>query len=126
MKTKKDGQKDNRGPLDDPFDRIPGIPLLSKEGVAVGSLHPDNIDVLNPPGSSIELILISYSQIPTLESALLELENADADQPWKLLWCLHIVWIDGIAERRGVAQVLQSALEVAVEPKPCVKGVLLG
>ncbi|KAH7348252.1 heterokaryon incompatibility protein-domain-containing protein [Pyrenochaeta sp. MPI-SDFR-AT-0127] len=125
-KAKTHGQRSNRGQLGNPFDRVPGIPLISKDDITVGSLHPDNIDSLGPPGSSIELILISYSQIPTLGSALLELENADAEKPWKLFWCLYIVWVGGIAERRGVAQVLQSALEVAVEPKPCVKGVLLG
>ena len=44
----------------------------------------------------------------------------------KLFWVLYVVWKEGIAERRGVGQILQEALEDAVEPAPRVKSVLLG
>jgi hypothetical protein len=50
----------------------------------------------------------------------------DREKPWKLFWVLYVIWEDGIAERRGVGQVLCEALDVAVEPKPQVKLVLLG
>ena len=33
------------------------------------------------------------------------------EQPLKLFWVLCVVWQDGIAERRGVGQVLEEALE---------------
>jgi hypothetical protein len=39
---------------------------------------------------------------------------------------MYVTWVDGIAERRGVGQILESALEDAVDQKPCVKRVLLG
>ncbi|KAF2854813.1 HET-domain-containing protein [Plenodomus tracheiphilus IPT5] len=111
-----------------PFDRTPGIALLSKDSTVAGSLHPDNIAHLPASDSIIELLVIAYSQTPTIGSALLIAENENLFQsgPWELLWCLYIVWEDGIAERRGVAQIQQAALETVIEPKPCVKTVLLG
>ncbi|KAH9860702.1 hypothetical protein J1614_012034, partial [Plenodomus biglobosus] len=110
------------------FDRVRGISLLSENDMPVGSLHPDNFALLPASSSVIELLVVAYSQTPTTNSALFTFEHPDKHQsgPWKLLWCLYIVWKDGIAERRGVAQVQQTALETAVEPKPCVKSVLLG
>ena len=44
--------------------------------------------------------------------------------PWDLLWVLVVERKDGIAERRGVGQVLASALETAIKPGPEVKSVL--
>ena len=43
----------------------------------------------------------------------------------KLFWELCVVWQGGIAERRGVGQVLEGALEDAVG-NPKVKCVFLG
>ena len=113
------------------FDRIPGIPLHSATGQLVGSLHPDNIDLLQPPGSNVQCLIISRCSTPTVASALLANKTAIADGakkdgPWDLFWVLVIVWQDGIAERRGVGQVLASAFETAVDPGPEVKLVLLG
>lgn len=109
-----------------PFDRIPGIPLLSAAGDIVGSLHPDDVDLLSEPGCAVECLIVSRCNTPTVASALLALDDVTMDRPCKLFWILHAVWKDGIAERRGVGQVLTSALEVAVEPKPEAKLVLLG
>jgi hypothetical protein len=114
-----------------PFDRIPGIPLHSVTGQLVGSLHPDNVDLLEPPGSKVQCLIVSRCSTPTVASALLADETAIADSAekdgqWDLFWVLVVVWQDGIAERRGVGQVLVSALETAVEPGPEVKFVLLG
>lgn len=44
----------------------------------------------------------------------------------KLFWVMYVIWIDGVAERRGIGQILESTLEDAVDQKPCVKRVLLG
>jgi hypothetical protein len=107
-------------------DHFSGIPLLTTTSHLVGSLHPDNAADLPPPGTSVELILIARSQTPLADSALLQLDDVSAERPSKLLWVLYIVWIDGVAERRGVAQILERALEEAVEPKPCVKSIILG
>ena len=118
------------GPTRSLFDRIPGIPLRSATGQTVGSLHPDNVHLLGPPGSRIECLVLSRCNTPTVASALLsadaEAAARERDRLWDLLWVLVVVWKDGIAERRGVGQVLASALEAAVEPAPEVKQVLLG
>lgn len=119
------------GPTRSLFDRIPGIPLHSATDQIVGSLHPDNVDLLGPPGSKIECLIVSRCTTPTVASALQPTDTEAArdeekDRPWDLFWVLVVAWLDGIAERRGVAQVLTSALETAVEPAPEVKLVLLG
>ncbi|KAH7322707.1 heterokaryon incompatibility protein-domain-containing protein [Stachybotrys elegans] len=110
------------------FDRIEAMPLCSKQGRRVGWLHPDNISLLGAEGAAIELIVMSRCQTPTVRSALLDESPSPgpASGPWNLLWVLHIEWIDGIAERRGVGQVLTAALEGAVDPKPAKKIVLMG
>jgi hypothetical protein len=108
-----------------PFDRIPGISLLSAGGELVGSLHPDNLDLLEAPGSTVECLIVSRCNTPTMASALTS-DSSDMEKPWDLFWILHVVWKDGIAQRRGVGQVMSSALENAAEPKPEVKLVLLG
>lgn len=114
------------------YDRIPGSPLHSATGQVVGSLHPDNVDLLGPPGSKVECLIVSRCTTPTVASALYPpgteaaRYGGEEDRPWDLFWVLAVVWRDEIAERRGVGQVLVSALETAVEPAPEVKMVLLG
>ncbi|KAJ9628780.1 hypothetical protein H2203_002682 [Taxawa tesnikishii (nom. ined.)] len=117
---------DDETPSQSPFARIPGVPLLSAHGQLVGSLHPDNVDILGAPGTKVECLVICRCNTPTVASALLALGGADTERPWDLLWILHVIWKDGIAERRGVGQVMSSAIDTAVEPKPEVKDVLLG
>jgi hypothetical protein len=48
----------------------------------------------------------------------------DNRNKWDLFWILHVVWENGIAQRRGVGQVLESSLESASSRE--VKTVLLG
>lgn len=61
-----------------PFDGIPGLPLLCRDGEVVGSLHPDNIDLLPVRGSKIECIIVSGCQTLTVGSALLERDGTEA------------------------------------------------
>ncbi|KFY88624.1 hypothetical protein V500_06230 [Pseudogymnoascus sp. VKM F-4518 (FW-2643)] len=106
----------------------PPRPLLSASGTTVGSLHPDNISLLPPPHSEIELIVLSRCQTPIYGSVLLGLEKEHVPtpgQPWDLLWVMHVEWSDGIAERRGIGQMLVKGLEDAVGA-PEVKVVVLG
>ena len=112
-------------PNTSPFARVPGTPLLGASGRLNGCLHPDNISLLPSTGSTAEVLLIARCHKPTIESALLDMYLGGGEQPLKLFWVLCVVWQDGIAERRGVGQVLEEALEDAVG-KPEVKSVLLG
>jgi hypothetical protein len=139
----------NERPLtgSDAFRRIRGIELLSPTAKLVGSLHPDNIEFVTP-GSQIELILLSRCSTPTIGSALLPHENTDTnivdymgmDDPSKhfqekgtaaaeefdLFWVLYVIWQNGIAERRGLGQVLHKAVTESWSPGPVIKEVLLG
>jgi hypothetical protein len=117
------------------FHRIPGVPLLSPSGETVGSLHPDNLGLLPPSGGSIECLLMSRCQALTWSSALGSEGEADLtsepvrvedDAPRDLFWALCIIWQNGIAERRGVAQLLSTAVGKACSPGPEIKDILLG
>lgn len=107
------------------FDRIQSIPLLSATNQVIGSLHPDNLDLLPSPGSVIECLIVSRCNTPTDGSALCALQGTEPRKPQKLFWILYVVWIKGIAERRGVGQVLSEVLELPAA-KPEVKWILLG
>lgn len=48
------------------------------------------------------------------------------EQPMKLFWVMYVVWEGGIAQRRGIGQILEAALEDAASEKPSVKTVNLG
>lgn len=108
-----------------PFERIRGIPLLGVNNQSVGSLHPDNLELLPATGSAIECLIISRCNTPTNGSALLASQNKEPEKAQNLFWVLYIVWDEGIAERRGVGQVLSEALELTAA-KPEVKFILLG
>jgi hypothetical protein len=108
-----------------PFARIPGTPLLGASGRLNGCLHPDNISFLPSAGSTVEILLVARCHKPTLGSALLDMYCEGGEQSMKFFWVLCVVWQDGIAERRGVGQILEGALEDAVGQAE-VKSVLLG
>lgn len=92
----------------------------------VGSLHPDNVDLLPASGSVVELLLIARCHKPTVGSTLFELYRNASEQPLKLFWVMYVVWKDGIAERRGIGQILEEGLVGATGEKPIVKSVFLG
>ncbi|OBT86188.1 hypothetical protein VE02_06209 [Pseudogymnoascus sp. 03VT05] len=100
-------------------------PLLSSTSTVVGALNPENTSLLPFPPTEIgegkveiELIVLSRSQTPIAGSALLDIEKErkpTPGQPWDLLWVMHVEWKGGVAERRGIGQVLvKEALEGAV------------
>ncbi len=114
-----------------PFKRVPGLPLLSTASDAVvGSLHPDNVEMLPEPGSEMDCLVLSRCFTPTVASPLFNAENPETHsgsdrKRWDLFWVLYVVMIEGIAERRGIGQILASALEVTTPP-PELKWILLG
>lgn len=122
-------------------DRIPGISLLSSSDQVVGSLHPDNFDMLpSSPDAKIECLLFSRCQVPTIGSVLLDptltppklpIDRPPTGQPWDLFWVMYIVWnpeTKGVAERRGIGQVLAASVFDLGDrlPAPEIKTVLLG
>jgi hypothetical protein len=72
-----------------PFDRIPRNPLCSALGEVVGSLHPENLDLILAPGTAIEiLMIIPLSFKLTVGSALLQLHPADRVS--NLFWVVYV------------------------------------
>ena len=111
--------------LEEESQQVP--PCVTSQGINFMHIRHSNVYRMCSFGSSIELIIIARCTTPTNGSALPGAAVDGAlEKPWSLYWALHIVWKDGIAERRGVCQIFQSTLEEAVEPKPEVKLILLG
>lgn len=65
--------------------------LCSATGTVVGSLHPDDLDLLPPVGSKIELLVIARSFKITEASSLLGVIVAKQDP--KLIWVIYVVWV---------------------------------
>ncbi|KAJ3500245.1 hypothetical protein NM208_g17190 [Fusarium decemcellulare] len=93
-----------------PFQRVKGSPLFSPEGELVGSLHLDDVSS-HKAGIEVECLIMSSSFQPIEGSALPSPKEAVKEEDdWNLFWILYVVEIEGIYERRGVGQVLDSAL----------------
>lgn len=108
-----------------PLRWVKGSPLFTSDGELVGSLHVDNI-ASHTVGVEVECLIIAYSKEPIAGSALpMSQESVGDYEDWNLFWIMHVVEKDGIYERRGVGQVLDSVLA-----KSCVgsegKVILLG
>lgn len=108
-----------------PLQWVKGSPLFTLDGELVGSLHVDNI-ASHTAGVEVECLIIAYSKEPIAGSALptSQIPIGDYDD-WNLFWIMHVVEKDGIYERRGLGQVLDSVLT-----KSCVRSqgkvILLG
>ncbi|KAI8685123.1 HET domain-containing protein [Fusarium keratoplasticum] len=108
-----------------PLQWVKGSPLFASDGELVGSLHVDNI-ASHTAGIEVECLIIAYSKEPIAGSALPKSQvPVGDDDDWNLFWVMHVVEKDGIYERRGVGQVLDSVLT-----KSCVRSedkvILLG
>ncbi|KAI8691935.1 HET domain-containing protein [Fusarium sp. Ph1] len=108
-----------------PLQWVKGSSLFASDGELVGSLHVDNI-ALHTAGVEVECLIIAYSKEPIAGSALPKpQEPVDDDDDWNIFWIMHVVEKDGIYERRGVGQVLDSVLT-----KSCIRSegkvILLG
>lgn len=106
-------------------------PLYSRSGKLVGSLHPDNISCVVAAASkpAIDLVVMSLSQAPTAGSVFYEDPAllSTGSETRNLLWVLHVEYgVGEVAERRGIGQILMSALGDAVNGSPVVGWVKLG
>ncbi|RSM18720.1 hypothetical protein CDV31_002440 [Fusarium ambrosium] len=94
-----------------PLQCVKGSPLFTPDGELVGSLHVDNI-ASHTAGVEVECLIIAYSKEPIAGSVLPKSQiPVGDDDDWNLFWIMHVVEKDGIYERRGVGQVLDSVLE---------------
>jgi hypothetical protein len=81
-----------------------------------------------------ELILLSESQISVFQRMDLPdpqrsnpfASDRDNEQEWRLYWVLLLTWNDGVAERRGIGQILQSSIETSFPPGPQWREIVLG
>lgn len=108
-----------------PLQWVKGSPLFTLDSELVGSLHVDNI-ASHKAGVEVECLIIAYSKEPMTGSALPKSQvPVGDDDDWNLFWVMHVVEKDGIYERRGVGQVMDSVLT-----KSCVRSegkvILLG
>jgi hypothetical protein len=112
------------------FNRIQGIPFSLPRISSLVRFTPIisafSLPPSHSPGSVVQCLIVSRCNTPTDSSALLAPEGAEPEKPQKLFWILYVVWNEGIAERRGVGQVLGGALEMAAELKPDTKLILFG
>lgn len=114
----------------------PARPLLaSSDQRTVGTLLPDNIDALpSSPRPIIDCVVLARASTHMEHSILIqkpttadpELGDSTPVLEEDLLWVMYVEWADGIAERRGIGQILISALVNAVAPGPKLQVVLLG
>ncbi|KAM0425678.1 hypothetical protein ACHAPT_009210 [Fusarium lateritium] len=104
---------------------VKGSPLFSRDGELVGSLHLDDV-ASHTAGMEVECAIMAYSKEPVAGSALpTPQKSVSDDEEWSLFWIMYVVEKEGIHERRGVGQVLDSVLA-----KSCVRSegkvILLG
>jgi hypothetical protein len=108
------------------FQRTPGFPLLSPNGELVGSLNLDTEDSFIP-GSELECLIMSRCFEPMVNSALPVQEKHHVEESnWHMFWVMYIIDVEGISERRGIGQVLDTALVKPCAPGPRSRAVLLG
>ncbi|KAF4976017.1 hypothetical protein FZEAL_7273 [Fusarium zealandicum] len=111
---------------DSPSQGVQGAPLLSPAGEVVGSLHLDDVSSYTP-GQEVECLILSYSYQPIAGSALPIVPKIRGNlDEWDLFWIMFVVEENGVYERRGVGQVLDSALANSCAPGPEFKPILLG
>lgn len=101
----------------------------------VGTLLPDNVGALPSSSRPAVNVIVLARAIAHMEHSILAQQPTAADSELggsppvleeDLLWVMFVEWTCGIAERRGIGQILVSALMDAVAPGPKLQVVLLG
>lgn len=110
--------------------------LLASSGQhTVGTLLPDNVSALPSRSRSTVDCIVLARAVAHMEHSILVQQPTATDPELgggtllleeDLLWVMYVEWTDGIAERRGIGQILVSALVNAVAPGPKLQVVLLG
>ncbi|KAF4816631.1 Vacuolar membrane-associated protein iml1 [Colletotrichum siamense] len=117
------------------------LDLFDGNGDYCGYVHQNkaSTDIHTDNSEPIELILLSECWKPLNENekySLLDIqegigrcgitENYSKDYEGRsLFWALWIRWDDNVAERVGIAQIFQTAMEESLEPGPVWKEIIL-
>jgi hypothetical protein len=115
------------------IDLTPSAAFYDVEGGFCGLLRFDIEDFLAEDGE-YELTVFSDSQNSIFWR--MNLRDFDGSNPfvtyqdkqgdWRLYWVMLLTWNDGVAERRGLGQILQSAVEKSFPPGPQWKEIVMG
>ncbi len=111
----------------------PSAILYDSNGHFSGLIMIDIADFLAEDGE-YELTLLSESQnslfrrmdVPDPDDSNPFVSHQDSEQDWKLYWILLLTWCEGIAERRGLGQILQSSVRKSLPPGPQWREIVLG
>ncbi|EJT69289.1 hypothetical protein GGTG_12908 [Gaeumannomyces tritici R3-111a-1] len=115
------GQPPERGSVASDVLSNPALPLHSASNKVVRLVHPDNMAEASAAAASspiADLVVLSLFRAPTAGLALGETTSLSGTAC--LVWVMHVEWKDGLAQRRGIRQILVSALSNALEPSPKV------
>ncbi|KAF7510751.1 hypothetical protein GJ744_006117 [Endocarpon pusillum] len=111
----------------------PTAAIYDSEGCFSGLLLFDIAGFVGEDGE-YELVLLSDSQNslfnrvdlpdPSRLNPFVSYQAINSD--WRLYWVLLLTWNEGVAERRGLGQILRSAVEKSFSPGPQWREIVLG
>lgn len=111
----------------------PSAAIYDSQGSFSGLLISDMAEFVGEDGE-YELVLLSDSQNslfyrmdlpdPSRLNPFVSYQATNHD--WRLYWVLLLTWSEGVAERRGLGQILQTAVEKSFSPGLQWKEIVLG
>jgi len=101
--------------------------MVDRDGKLVGSVHLDDELVTIGQGRRAEFIVLSECRDLMGASALEEIRYP-VTQDWDLYWVMFLKWDESfkVAERLGIGQILQEAVNTCLEPGAVWKEIILG
>jgi hypothetical protein len=101
--------------------------MVDRDGKLVGSVHLDGELVTIGQGRRAEFIVLSECKDLMGGSALEEIREP-VGQGWDFCWVMFLKWDESfkVAERRGIEQILQEAVNTCLEPGAVWKEIILG
>jgi hypothetical protein len=117
----------------DASDVEPSAALYDSEGSFAGLLIFDIANFVGEDGE-YELTILSDSRtslfhrmdLPDASHLNPFVSHYDTEQDWRLYWVMLLIWNEGVAERRGLGQLLQSSVEKSFPPGPQWSEIVLG
>lgn len=111
----------------------PSAALYDSEGSFAGLLIFDIANFVGEDGE-YELTILSDSRtslfhrmdLPDASHLNPFVSHYDTEQDWRLYWVMLLIWNEGVAERRGLGQLLQSSVDKSFPPGPQWSEIVLG